>query len=229
MRTSVMNGLVTALRIPVHESYEPGGISDQIFAALEKDDDLYLDSLDYILHHFGGARSGALAHILEVGGSAWAVNAKDNSIERRVSQAEKNAMEEVSSSPDGYANELLEAWACAYGRQPNPSDAWDHAIKAVEEILIPIAIPNVTKPNLGGVAGELESSSHKWKLTLAPNGKLNAGETLAAMLRPIWPNPDRHGGGQGRRMPSQEEAEAVVHLAINIIAMCRNGGLSKLP
>jgi hypothetical protein len=44
---------------------------------------------------------------------------------------------------------------------------------------------------------------------------------LIAMLALIWPNPDRHGSQEERRVPSQEEAEAVLHLAIALVQWCR--------
>lgn len=227
MRDGIMSGLVGALRIPVYESYETGGISDQIFSAIEGDEDLYLDALDYILHLTSGRRAGTLKEILESGGSAWTVNSQGMGLEKRVSVAAKSAMESATASSDTFSKEIQEAWDQAFGRTPDPSDAWDHAIKAVEEVLIPIVLPKIPKPNLGGVAGELEASSTKWRLELTSSGKNNAVDTLSNMLRLIWPNPDRHGGGQARRTPSQREAESAVHLAISIIEMCRNGRLSK--
>lgn len=227
MRTEIMSALVGALRITVHESYETGGISDQIFSAIERDDDLYLDALDYILHQTRGKRGGTLKEILESGGSAWTVNSQGVGLEKRVSVVAKNAMESATASSDTFSKEIQEAWEQAFGRTPDPSDAWDHAIKAVEEVLIPIVLPKVPKPNLGGVAGELEASSAKWRLELASSGKNNSVDTLSNMLRLIWPNPDRHGGGQTRRTPSQNEAECAVHLAIAIIELCRNGRLTK--
>lgn len=228
MRMGVMSALVGALRIPVSEGYATGGISDQIFSALENDDDLYLDALDYILHITDGKRGGTLKEILESGGSAWTVNSQRTGLEKRVSDSAKSAMESATASSATVSNEIREAWNQAFGRTPDPSDAWDHAIKAVEEVLIPIVLPKVPKPNLGGVAGELEASSTKWRLQLASSGKSNAGDTLSSMLRLIWPNPDRHGGGQARRTPSQGEAESAVHLAIAIIEMCRDGRLRKV-
>jgi hypothetical protein len=125
--------------------------------------------------------------------------------------------------------ELAEAWSAAFGRHPDPSDAWDHAIKAVEELLIPIVLPNKPKANLGGVAGELGAASHKWRLVPSTSSdKIDDGKTVEAMLRLIGPNPDRHGGGVDRRPPTQAEAERAVHLAVAIIQLCRAGGLSKL-
>jgi hypothetical protein len=63
----------------------------------------------------------------------------------------------------------------------------------VEELLIPIVIPNKLKANLGGVAGEFKANPRSGRLTC-----------------------------------QQSEAEAVVHMAIAIIELCR-GRLTKLP
>jgi hypothetical protein len=53
--------------------------------------------------------------------------------------------EAAIAAADEAASELREAWANAFGRNGDPSDAWDHAIKAVEDVLIPEMMPNNTK------------------------------------------------------------------------------------
>lgn len=111
-----MSELVAALRIPVRESHAIGGISDQIFDALYDEEELFLDAIDYILHNSRGSRSKQLSQILTTGGPAWTVNTKGDGLERRVPQAAKQAMENVTSSTEAYAAELLEAWSCAYGQ-----------------------------------------------------------------------------------------------------------------
>lgn len=42
------------------------------------------------------------------------------------------------------------------------------------------------------------------------------------MIRLMWPNPDRHGGGE-TRTPTREDAVDVVHLAVTILGWVRNG------
>jgi hypothetical protein len=51
-------------------------ISDQIFSAIEDDEDLYLDALDFILHITNGTIGRSLKEILESGGSAWTFNSQ---------------------------------------------------------------------------------------------------------------------------------------------------------
>ena len=231
MNNEFMRTLAMVTKIPVNHTYEIGGISDQILGSLARDEDLYLDALDATLHlRRARARADTLRELLRLGSSAWTVNAAGSGLQRRVDETAAAAFETAVAPPDPVSAELAEAWAAAFGRTSNPSDAWDHAIKAVEELLIPIVLPAIAKPNLGGVAGELQSSSHKWKLVPTTSStSLDDGRTIAAMLRMIWPNPDRHGGGVDRRPPVQEEAESVVHLAVAIVQMCRDGGLTKIP
>jgi hypothetical protein len=220
-----MMALGSALRMPLTQT-EPTRLSAEIIGLLLQDPELFLDAIDYLIS-VQGTGSSALIGILESGGSAWAVSADGKELERRVPASAKAAADRATSGPASYSRELKEAWSRIFGRNPDPSDAWDHAIKALEELLIPIVVPGKPKSNLGTVAGELTNSSHKWHFTLDSNGSRNAAETLSDMLRFIWPNPDRHGGGADRRTPSQEEAQSAVHLSIAIVEMCRDGRLVK--
>lgn len=227
MDDRLMATVATTLRLPVRATYELGGISDQIFAYLDQDEDLYLDCLDLLLQ-LKAANSHALKQLLDLGGSAWTVATDQQSLTRRVSEGAQEQYQDAISAGDTVAMEIKAAWAALFSRNPDPSDGWDHAIKAVEELLIPIVIPNKSKPNLGGVAGELKATSSKWKLPLATNSSdLDDGRTLEALLRLIWPNPDRHGGATSRRAPTQVEAEAALHVAITVVELCRSGRLQR--
>jgi hypothetical protein len=224
----LLQTLALAVRIPVERSHEIGGISNQITAEISANEQLFLDTLDATLYlRNSRAQSRRLRQILELGSSAWTVNNTGTGLVRRVEPAAQEAYASASASADTVSVELNEAWASAFGRTPDPSDAWDHAIKAVEELLIPLVLPGVAKPNLGGVAGQLRSAPYKWRLIPSTSSTtLSDALTLEAMLRMIWPNPDRHGGSSERRTPTQGEAERVVHLAVTVVQLCRDGGLS---
>jgi hypothetical protein len=77
-----------------------------------------------------------------------------------------------------------------------PSDAWDHAIKAVEAILLPTILPKQDQAKIGQVLGELASNGGKWDVGLLFNqsGTPRTPPTAPAeaplgMLRLIYPNP----------------------------------------
>jgi hypothetical protein len=49
-------------------------------------------------------------------------------------------------------------------------------------------------------------------------------DTIDAMLRLIWPNPDRHGSGAGAtRKPDLYDAQAVLQIAITVVQFVRAG------
>jgi hypothetical protein len=61
---------------------------------------------------------------------------------------------------------------------------------------------------------------------LLAGGDGNGSDRLISMLELMWPNPDRHGGGQ-QRLPSLDEARAVVHLAVTLVQWGRAQVLTR--
>jgi len=201
----------------------------QLIAAGFANQDVMLDILDAALDVLKSKSSAAsLGAILEQGGSAWTVRADDRGLERRVDPATVSAYMAASAPSDAASVELQEAWNKAYGRNPDASDTWDHAIKAIETVLVPIVEPNNSKATLGNVLGDLKASPTKLSLKLATSSQTVTNiETLEAMLRLIWPNPDRHGGASGAtRKPDLDEAQAILQIAITVVQLVRSGVLS---
>lgn len=226
VNASFVRTLANRCRIPIEstESYENVA---EVIAAVQQDEELYLDVIDAALDLSSGANAYILGNALKVGGSVWAIREDKCGLVRRVSESAESAFDMAVSATDAVSEELRLAWGAAFGRNPDASDAWDHAIKAVEDLLIPILIPKVPKPNLGGVAGELKNNPSAWVFGVPGNVGRTNGETLEGLIRHIWPNPDRH-GGTSKREPTQAEAEAVVQIAVLIVNLCR-GRLKKVP
>jgi hypothetical protein len=193
-----------------------------------QDPDLLLDLLDAMIGRcpIDTEMREELGALLTIGESVWTLAPDQRSLVERVGDTAIRQFEDVTTPADVASAEMKEAWAKAYGRGPNASDAWDHAIKAVEEILIPIVCPRKDKANLGDVAGSLKAQPERWKLLLQSNGPISSVETMEAMLRLLWPNPDRHGGAK-RRTPELAEAQAAVQLAVTIVQWARTGLLEK--
>jgi hypothetical protein len=184
-----------------------------------------LDIIDGALHIWGenANRWEFLNEVLSSGASAWRVADDRMSLTQVVSDETKATYEAAISVADEPAQELKEAWSNAFGRNGDPSDAWDHAIKALEDILIPVVVPNQTKPNLGHVLGQLRNQGGAWEMVLPGASQTNDVAPLVAMLELVWPNHDRHGGTGPRRTPSEQEGRAVVTLAATIVQWHREG------
>ena len=203
--------------------------------ALFMEPDRMLDALDAVLYlnqqlslnsELARIRLWDLDEILSLGGSVWRVDPNGHRLIRRVAATAEAAFQSASSSDDVASAELQEAWTAVYGRNPDASDAWDHSIKAVEAVLIPIVTPKMAKATLSDVLGSLDKQGFLWQLVLHGHDDSRSVAPLVAMLRLIWPNPDRHGGGKSRR-PSLDEAQAVVGLAVAIVQWTRAGALSR--
>ena len=219
-----LNQFAAALRIPLNRTNIARG---QILNAVEADESLFLDAIDLVLRliSYNYPRSEGLTGVLYAGGSIWTVSDNEQSLERRVPEATRNAFSRAASPGDVASDELTTAWRSVFGIHPDPSDAWDHSIKAVESVLIPIVVPNKTKATLADVAGELKMSPDRWRLGLDANRGLSGGALLEGLIRHIWVNPDRH--GPVTRKPTQEEAEVAVQIAVTIVGICRDH-LSKI-
>lgn len=225
---SLLDEVIMRTRAPVENAYSSSDMLEDLLLRCSRDQDLCLDVIDACLrfarHYLG--EPDDLRRQLADGGAVWTVSADGHSLQRAVETHAQKVFEAASSPVDTASDELTEAWVKAYGRDPDASDAWDHAIKAVEAILIPIIIPNEPKPTLGQAVGQLQQD-RLWKLLLPGPSDTYSVEPLVAMLRLLWPNPDRHGSPQHRRPPTLQEAQAVVHLAITIVQWGRDGQIVR--
>lgn len=216
-----------ALRLHVVRDYRYQAVSQLVDAATQ-DEDLFLDCVEGALliePRYGPSEAAAesLQALLELSGSAYKV-AADGVTLVDVTSTETEAIRAAATSrKDSASAELEEAWAKAFGRTPDPSDAWDHAIKAVESILRPVVEPKNSKATLGSIIAVLTSSARSWRFVLPGSADDHSVEGFTATLRLLWPNPDRHGGGG--RTPTIEEARAAVTLAATIVQWQRESAV----
>lgn len=223
-RTEFLEALAARYRVTVRWDQDPLLV---IVNLMYERPEEYLEVVD---GHLQTMKSGSslLDSYLTLGGSAWEVVEEPlPHLERRVSGEQRALYASATMPVDAAAQHLREAWANAYGRNPDPSDAWDHAIKAIEILLQPIASPANDKATLGSMLAALEAKPEKWVLALPSSSKkVDPVETITGMLRLIWPNPDRHGSGSGSsRVPTLDEAEQVVDLAVLVVSWLRKGAL----
>lgn len=218
---SIASTVAIQLRVGMSSGLPEFKVARLLVAAASGDQNLCLDMADAVLHFVGnyGGAADRLRLILALGASVWTVADGDDSLMLVVQDETQAAYAQATSVHDDASDELRTAWANAFGRNGDPSDAWDHAIKAVEDILIPVVLPSKPKATLGQVLHELENrkTSGLWQMILPGADKSRDVAPLVAMLRLMWPNHDRHGGIMAKRTPSEAEARAVVALAATIM------------
>jgi hypothetical protein len=193
--------------------------------AAYRDQETALEVVDSVLYWTSGRTAGALRNTLMLGGSAWTVSEQGSGLERRVPPTEQNAYANAIAPEDDVSEHLRHAWGKVYGRTPDPSDAWDHAIKACEALLCPVVIPNDQGATLGKVIAAIRQAPQKFAVRLPGNPRgVAAMDTFRGLLEMVWSSqPDRHASGPSR--PStHEEATDVVHCAVLVTNLVRRGG-----
>lgn len=209
---------VMALRLQVPTT-EGGRTHYELLDLASRDVDLFLDVIEGLLFFVADDQDSVrLDTILDIGGSQYTVKAKI--LVDRVSEETAETLSTATNVKDEATENLAEAWARAFGRDPNASDAWDHAIKAVECVLSPIVEPSNNKSTLGSIIAALNNKPQDWYFQVPGSDLSNSASSLVHLLRLLWPNPDRH--GPKNRTPTLQEARAVVTLAATLLQWHRD-------
>ena len=211
-----------------------------VYEATTMNDDLMLDVVDSILQHLPALdESGdyvtqnklrvlvaALQSILTESSSAYAVDFSDGMrLVLRVDQTARQACDDLDEQ-DGGASELLRtAWSTTFSRNPNPSGSYRDAVLAVESVACQAFIPDDQQPSLGKAIGQLRGDLATWTVATLDNQQQASAETLLAMLETVWLNHQRHLGADGSsaQPATQDEAEAVLFLAVTIVQWFERG------
>jgi hypothetical protein len=128
----LLRHIITYAQAQVPYSADGWTTARRLYAYCSKDEGLCLNVIDAYLQlaHPDDSdpdktiSAGNLRSILAAGGSVWTVSPDNRSLQRAVDPQTQAAIELATSFADVTSNELREAWARAYGRNPDPSD--DH-------------------------------------------------------------------------------------------------------
>lgn len=216
-------------------------------------DDVYLEIVDYLLHV---QEETYLAHnnpddwstysediklkmlvsakdlhfILNEAGSAYAMDfGPPWQIVRRVDPTTRAAADNTISSGSLASRPLASAWAAAFRRDPDYTTAYKDAVLAVEAVACPLFIRNDSEPTLGKAIKHLSDTMDRWTVAGLDSKRTPSATTLLNMLQTVWQNHDRHVslGGQPPEPVPQEEAEAVVFLAITLVQWFERGFVTR--
>lgn len=198
---------------------------ESLLESTQADVDKYWDVVEGLLLAASDRLVRSLRQVLDLGSSSLTVSPDGQRIVDLVDSTMTTVAADAMSLSDDVSADLAKAWEHAYGRTPDPSDAWDHAIKALEGVLAPTVLPNEAKPTLGRIVGHLRSQGTQFRLVFPQNDFGHDVSALVTMLDQIWVNPDRHADGGTKRLPTLTEARAVVSLSAAIIQIARAGDL----
>lgn len=184
------------------------------------------------------ARLEELDLLLRDCGSAWYVDLDFRGLYRRVDptvvEAWKQARTAAEQSERPAASRYLaQAWQKVFGMNPEPTDGYGDAVRAVEAVACPVVLPEKTaqgKAIVHHVRNELEKHGDRWRFVLVEGENVDAGhgsvDVVAAMLNRLLRGETERHGLEGRNRPStQEEAEAAVHLAAVLVQWFSRGAI----
>jgi hypothetical protein len=167
-----------------------------------------------------------LMMMLSEASSAYAVDMSGVwQLVRRVDPTAEAAVKDVIEGA-GHASGLLKsAWRSTFSRDPNPDNAYRDAVLAVESVASALFTPKDEDPSLGKAIRHLADTVGKWSVAGLDDKQQASGETLLGMLRTVWQNDERHvsKGGAPPHGTTQEEAEAVMFLAVTIVQWFERG------
>ena len=193
------------------------------------DESLALDVIDWLLDH-GCGHAQSLEHILKSAGHVLRVSSDGSRLVERIDPTLWDEYEQVTRLDDQASQYMQEAWALAFGRNPNVDDAWSKSIKAIETLLKPIVSPKNNKATIGSMTSALRQSPDKWECKLPDrfynvNGEINSKrgiEVFIDALATIGYQPDRHGSDQPQDV-DEATARSVLFLATTVVGWLRDG------
>ena len=207
---------------PEHPLYHPN-LYPSVVLRSRNDDDLTFAYVDYLVAILGGWILDAtlllsLEAMLEESGSVFRVGVRGGyrGLVKRVAEGTQKAAETTMASSGDAGRLLAEAWGAAFGRKPDAEEAYEKAIKCVEEAAIPVVTPKDTTATLGKMITVMRAQKD-WALALVDSRGDHFYELVPGMCEALWRGqPSRH-GANGYRKPTQEEAEGAVLLAVPLV------------
>lgn len=171
---------------------------------------------DYVLAHMDEPDSTRLESLLAYGKSLWTVGTRYGrpGLVRRIPEGVQAGADTVMQRTGRAGARLAKAWESLYTLDPNPSEAYGLAIKAVEDAAIPVVSPANDRATLGTVLSQIENQ-RDWALGISREDiRAPSRDVLVGMMRTLWHGQhDRH-GGQSSAPGNVTESEAIVAVGL---------------
>lgn len=157
--------------------------------------------------------------------SAWAVGSRNQNVGlvRRVPESVQDAA--TMAMRQGTPGALLaEAWAACFGRNASPEEAYEKAIKAVEEASAHVVSPRNTRATLGTIIRDMRAQAD-WTVDLPGTRR----DVVVDMMEALWTGQESRHGGNNYRVPTQSEAETAVLVAVPLVQWFSSGTIARRP
>ncbi|HEY9326994.1 MAG TPA: hypothetical protein VIS09_01940 [Streptomyces sp.] len=151
-------------------------------------------------------------------------------VDATVAESAVMAMQQAESSGrDDASSYLRSSWAKAYALHPDPSGAYVDAVRAVEDVAIPLYASADPRATLGAVIRELDGNGAAYSMVILDNKAAPAKvETVLSLMRLLWQgHRDRHPGGQTSAPITLDAAQAAVHIAVLLVQLLSTSAVTK--
>jgi hypothetical protein len=135
-------------------------------------------------------------------------------------------MDAVESDNERAHHHLRVAWGELMGRDPDPSNAYREAVRAVEAAAKPVLSPDNPRATLGTMIGALRDMPEKWRVGLEHGEPTQ----VLGMCQLLWKGQiDRHGSddADARLNVSQEEADSAFYLGVALVRLFTSGAVAR--
>lgn len=190
----------------------------------ELDEESLLDLADWLAHRSSERDGRELENMLSSASSAWRVGTRNGNagLIRRVPESVTAAA--GMAVQQGSAGSLLgEAWSACFGRVADPEEAYEKSIKAVEAAGVGLVSPRNLRATLGTMLRDMRAQAN-WHIDLPGNQT----DVAISMIEALWTGQESRHGGNNYRVPTQQEAETAVFLAVPLVQWFTNSSLHQI-
>ena len=205
-------------------------------ARVKSDSETFLDVIDFLVayierYDWKKDSYAELNELLRQAGSLWTVSTDLDppTLTRVIDRASTEVAAAVLAIDDRPSQHLRKAWSDVYGRNPDASDGYREAVRAIEAAAQPVVSPEDKMATLGKMITAMRAKPAKWEVVLNHPDADTQVLHVADMLDLVWKGQhDRHGKADPNAPLDVDlaEAEAALHAATTLVHWFRSGAVA---